>query len=54
MNKIVAYIDEYGAFGFQLDKPNVSTHFIITAIIVEESNVQELADKTNIMAGSIY
>lgn len=49
MNKIVAYIDEYGAFGFQLDKPNVSTHFIITAIIVEESNVQELADKTNII-----
>lgn len=49
MNKIVAYIDEYGAFGFQLDKPNVSTHFIITAIIVEESNVQELSDKTNII-----
>ena len=49
MNKIVAYIDEYGAFGFHLDKPNVSTHFIITAIIVEESNIQELADKTNII-----
>lgn len=49
MNKIVAYIDEYGAFGFQLDKPNVSTHFIITAIIVEESKVQELSDKTNII-----
>lgn len=47
MNKIVAYIDEYGESGFQLDKPNVSTHFIITAIIVEEKDVQELTDKTS-------
>lgn len=45
MNKVIAYIDEYGAFGFQLDKPNVSTHFIITAIIVEEKDVQALTDK---------
>ncbi len=49
MNKIVAYIDEYGAFGFQLDKPNVSTHFIISAIIVEEADIQELADKTDVI-----
>jgi len=49
MNKIVAYIDEYGAFGFQLDKPNVSTHFIISAIIVEDTDIQELADKTDVI-----
>lgn len=49
MNKIVAYIDEYGAFGFQLDKPNVSTHFIISAIIVEETDIQELEYKTDII-----
>ena len=36
------YIDEYGAFGFQFDKPNCSTHFIICAIVVEEQDVADL------------
>lgn len=45
MDKIIAYIDEYGAFGFQMDKPNVSTHFIITAIIVQEKDVQDITSK---------
>ena len=36
------YIDEYGAFGFQFDKPNCSSHFIICAIVVEEQDVAEL------------
>ena len=36
MDKIYAYIDEYGAYGFDYDKDNVSTHFIITAAIVNE------------------
>ena len=39
MERMYAFIDEYGAFGFELDKPNVSTHFIITAIIVKESDL---------------
>lgn len=34
-----AYIDEYGAFGFQFDKPNCSSHFIICAIIMEENEI---------------
>ena len=32
-----AYIDEYGAFGFQFDKPNCSSHFIICAIILDDN-----------------
>lgn len=34
-----AYIDEYGAFGFQFEKPNCSTHFIICAIIMEDNEI---------------
>ena len=32
-----AYIDEYGAFGFQFDKPNCSSHFLICAIILDDN-----------------
>lgn len=35
----IAYIDEYGAFGFQFDRPNCSSHFIICAIIMEENEI---------------
>lgn len=39
MGKVYAFTDEYGSYGWQLDNPDVSTHFIITAIIIEESNL---------------
>lgn len=39
MDKIYAFTDEYGAFGWDFSKENVATHFIITSIIVEECNV---------------
>lgn len=42
MRKKFAFVDEFGAFGFQFDKPNVTTHFIVTAIIVEEEDVETL------------
>lgn len=34
-----AYIDEYGAFGFQFDKPNCSSHFLICAIILDDNEI---------------
>lgn len=37
MERVYAYTDESGAFGWDLDNPSVSTHFIISAIIVKES-----------------
>jgi len=43
MNSIYAYIDEFGAFGFKFDKPNTQTHFIITAIIVKEEDIENLS-----------
>lgn len=33
---LYAFCDEFGAFGFDFEKDNVSSHFIIAAIIVEE------------------
>lgn len=39
MEKVYAFTDEYGAFGWEIDNPSVSTHFIITAIIVKESDL---------------
>ena len=39
MEKIYAFTDESGSFGWELDNENTSTHFIITAIIVKESDV---------------
>ena len=35
--KLYAFIDEFGAYGFDFEKENVSTHFIVTAAIVNES-----------------
>ncbi len=37
-----AFCDEFGAYGFGFDKPNVTTHFIVTAIIVNECDLPEL------------
>ena len=39
VEKIYAFTDESGSFGWELDNENTSTHFIITAIIVKESDV---------------
>lgn len=49
MEKVYAFTDEYGAFGWDLDKPNVSTHFIITAIIVEESKLESVRSQAEII-----
>ncbi len=42
MERVYAFTDESGAFGWDLDNSNVSTHFIISAIIVKESDVGDL------------
>ena len=45
MERVYAFTDEYGAFGWDIDNPSVSTHFIITAIIVKESDVECFTQK---------
>ena len=34
-----AFIDEFGAFGFDFSNPGCSSHFIITAIVVNEDDL---------------
>lgn len=45
MNRIYAYIDESGAFGWDLKNPNVSTAMIITAVLVEDKEREDLEIK---------
>lgn len=40
-----AFIDEFGAFGFDLDNKDAATHYIICATIVEDQHVEELQNK---------
>jgi len=43
--RIYAFTDEYGAFGWDLDKLDVTTLFIVTAIVVKESDCELLRQK---------
>lgn len=42
IERVYAFTDEYGAFGWDIDNPSVSTHFIITSIIVKETDVDSV------------
>ena len=39
--KIVAFIDEFGDSGLDFTKTNTSSHFIVTAIIMDEDKIPE-------------
>lgn len=45
MEMLYAFTDESGAFGWDFDKKGVSTHFIITAIIIEKSKLDVLKNE---------
>lgn len=47
VERVYAFTDEYGAFGWDIDNPSVSTHFIITAVIVKESDLSVFTQKTD-------
>jgi hypothetical protein len=44
MEKEYAFVDEFGAFGYDFDNPGCSTHFIITAIIVDEVDLETVSN----------
>lgn len=44
MERVYAFTDESGAFGWDLSNPNVSTYFVISAIIVSENNLPQLRE----------
>lgn len=45
MNRVYAYTDESGNHGFDFDKKDISTHFIVTAIIVEEDKLPKIEEE---------
>ncbi len=49
MNKQVAFIDEYGDSSLNTSLKDVSTHFIITAVIVEDSKIQDIESSLEIV-----
>lgn len=54
VERVYAFTDEYGAFGWDIDNPSVSTHFIITAVIVKESDLSAFTQKTGELRRSIF
>ena len=49
MERIHVFLDETGAFGFDFSKPNCSSHLIIVAALVCESQLQVVTDSVEII-----
>lgn len=47
VNAKYAFVDEFGAFGYDFSNPGCATHFIISAIIVDENDLQTVANGVN-------
>jgi hypothetical protein len=45
MERVYAFTDEYGAFGWNLEKPGTSASFIISAVIVKESDLKTYSEE---------
>ncbi len=41
MENQIAYIDEFGNFGFDFEKGGVSTHFIVTSVIIDSEKLKQ-------------
>lgn len=53
VERVYAFTDESGAFGWDLDNPSVSSHFIIAAIIVKESDLEIFTQKAEALRKNI-
>lgn len=49
MNNQIAYIDEYGNFGFDFEKEGVSTHFIVTSIIIDQNKLHDIENQIELI-----
>lgn len=54
MNTKYAYVDEFGAFGYNFESEGCSTHFIITAIIVDEDDVSTVKQNVEIIRNKYF
>lgn len=49
-----AFIDECGSFGFDFEKPGVSSHYIVCAAIVNNGDIPELEQKISAIRKSCF
>lgn len=49
MNKKYAFVDEFGAYGYDFENPGCSTHFIITAIVVDENDLSTVSNGVEVV-----
>ena len=51
MNQIenIAFIDEFGTNSLEFEKQDVSTHFIITCILINKSSINQILEQLNII-----
>jgi hypothetical protein len=54
MNTKYAYVDEFGAFGYNFESEGCSTHFIITAIIVDENDISMVKQNVEIIRDKYF
>ena len=54
MNTKYAYVDEFGAFGYNFENEGCSTHFIIAAIIVDENDIVKIKQSVEIIRNKYY
>lgn len=41
----LAFIDEFGNSGFDFEKPNVSSHFIVSAVLIDKDRLRNIEDE---------
>lgn len=54
MKNQLAFIDEYGNFGFDFSKEGVSTHFIVTAILIDFDKLRQCEEKLEVIRKSEF
>ena len=54
MNTKYAYIDEFGAFGYNFESEGCSTHFIITAIVVDENDISTVKQSVDAIRNKYF
>ena len=45
----IAFIDEFGTNSFEFDKPDISTHFIISCILIDKAKFNDIQDNLEII-----
>lgn len=53
-NKKYAFIDEFGAFGYDFDNPGCTTHFLISAVIIDENDLAFVSEHVENIRKNIF